>query len=89
MIYAATIKAEPGWKIRLQRTDKTLVDVELKEWGVVYHPTGISLIPIDHVNGESFFEKKNFVMLIDPNKTYKETDWLRAPSKFVAGISKA
>lgn len=70
MKFAAKIKAEPGWKVALAKADGGISFIEIELWGVVLTANGVNLVPLDHVREFDIREKKNFLMIIDPNVEY-------------------
>jgi len=73
MRFAAKIKSEPGWRVALAKEDGGFSFIEIEEWGIPFSGNnGAQLIPLSPLDGTDIRERKNFLMLLDPNFEYDD-----------------
>lgn len=93
MIFASVLKAEPGWKAVLVKSDGSLHFMDIREWGIDYNWDKPRIAPLD-MFGNSILTKENFIFLIDPNLKQdleslkqlgitraKDLGWIKSESK--------
>jgi hypothetical protein len=70
MKFTTKLKAENGWKAALLKGDGTISYVDIVEWGLrLVGLMNVQLIPLDAITGRSIFERKNFLMIMNPNES--------------------
>ena len=64
-MFAATVRAEAGWKVLLVRKDGTPSLIDIKKWGSTTS-SWANTAPLDYI-GEDLSKRENFVMTLNPN----------------------